>query len=1288
MADKVELFQALLQRLEHFESTRDPLPLLEASTVEQAGQLLQATGGGDDETLALHLLAWLHWYRHLVSPEEENLADLKAAVRMFIPCFVDDTGSIPVVLLPFLADHAIPYAEERLQHAIDTSDQGVIVAVVRLWRRILDHLPEDSSERHACLGNLAAALELQFRRLGTVEDADESIDLGRQAVLAAPEIDDRAVYLNNLGTALRGRFERTGFIEDLDEAIAVARQALQATSAGHPGRAGRLNTLGNALQTRFGRVGVIEDLDEAISTARQAVVEDHADSPDHAMYLNNLGNALQIRFERMGALEDLNEAINVKNNAVRCTPAGHPDSAGRLSNLGSALSARFGRIGVLRDLDQAVEVGRRAVRLAHLGDPDRAMYLNNLGNALQVRFQRIGVLEDLDEAVEVARQAVQVTPDDHPVRVGYLNNLGGALQLRFLRMGVLADLDEAVESGRQAVRAIAPGHPDEARCLGNLGNALWLRFDNAGTLRHLDEAVEVGRRAVRLAHLGDPDRAMYLNNLGNALQVRFQRIGVLEDLDEAVEVARQAVQVTPDDHPVRVGYLNNLGGALQLRFLRMGVLADLDEAVESGRQAVRAIAPGHPDEARCLSNLGNALRMQSEQTGALDALNEAVGMWRQVVQVTPTDHPDRPMYLSNLGVGLRYRYERTGVLDDLDEAVEVGRQAVQASSAGDPDRAVYLSNLGNALGFRHERLGTDGDLDAAVSAYEEVVGIDSAAPSMRIGAAEIAANLCATLRPRQAAALLESAVELLPQVAPRRLARSDQQYAVGAFHGLAADAAALALAVPGLSSGQRATKALRLLEAARAILLSQALRTRSDLTDLRAQHPGVATRFVELRDLLDRPLAGRVANPLTVTWQRSTIAVEPVVDDRRRLADEFTALLDHIRSLENFGSFALPPSVDELLEQAGSGPVIVLNISRHRSDALLLAPDGITALELPGLTPDTVLARVNAFQHAVRVATDLGLPEHDRGDADETVTAVLGWLWDEVAGPVLSALGYHGPPPADGDWPRVWWVPGGLLSLLPLHAAGHHTGSPDLRHGAVMDRVVSSYTPTISALRHARERAETVPVLPQRGLVVAMPTTPGKKALRYVSIEAAKVRERLPDPVVLTETGDGELLHPDQVPTTSTVLAHLAGCAFAHFACHGVSDPADPSNSRLLLHDHLTSPLTVSALAPVALDHARLAYLSACRTAFTGVTELLDEAIHLASAFQLAGFPHVVATLWPINDHVAFTVTTAFYTVLSTGKGTLDPDQAAFALHRTIRGVRSGFPATPSLWAAHIHAGA
>lgn len=64
-------------------------------------------------------------------------------------------------------------------------------------------------------------------------------------------------------------------------------------------------------------------------------------------------------------------------------------------------------------------------------------------------------------------------------------------------------------------------------------------------------------------------------------------------------------------------------------------------------------------------------------------------------------------------------------------------------------------------------------------------------------------------------------------------------------------------------------------------------------------------------------------------------------------------------------------------------------------------------------------------------------------------------------------------------------------------------------------------------------------------------------------------------------------------PILAAVLEQLPRCAIAHFACHGFHDPADPSRSHLLLHDHAATPMTVASLGPIRLEHAQLACLSA-----------------------------------------------------------------------------------------------
>lgn len=113
----------------------------------------------------------------------------------------------------------------------------------------------------------------------------------------------------------------------------------------------------------------------------------------------------------------------------------------------------------------------------------------------------------------------------------------------------------------------------------------------------------------------------------------------------------------------------------------------------------------------------------------------------------------------------------------------------------------------------------------------------------------------------------------------------------------------------------------------------------------------------------------------------------------------------------------------------------------------------------------------------------------DTGDdtAQDQVYSVLGWLWDTITEPVLTHLRLTS---GSGQRPRIWWCPIGVCVALPLHAAGHHTTIPDGSVPAtVMDRAISSYTPTIRALECARADRATSHPSDSSALIVAMPTT-------------------------------------------------------------------------------------------------------------------------------------------------------------------------------------------------------
>ncbi|HEX2298469.1 MAG TPA: CHAT domain-containing protein, partial [Pseudonocardiaceae bacterium] len=149
------------------------------------------------------------------------------------------------------------------------------------------------------------------------------------------------------------------------------------------------------------------------------------------------------------------------------------------------------------------------------------------------------------------------------------------------------------------------------------------------------------------------------------------------------------------------------------------------------------------------------------------------------------------------------------------------------------------------------------------------------------------------------------------------------------------------------------------------------------------------------------------------------------------------------------------------------------------------------------------------------------------------------------------------------------------------------------------------------------------------------------------------------------------------------VLRSLPAHRIAHLACHAVTDPRSPALNRLLLHDHPSAPLTSLELAGVAVPHGELAYLSACATSRSSRAHV-NEALHIACAFQMVGYRHVIGTLWRIADGAAGRIADDFYTGLAPS---FRSDDAARSLHQAVDSLRSDAPHQPSHWAAHIHLG-
>jgi hypothetical protein len=478
------------------------------------------------------------------------------------------------------------------------------------------------------------------------------------------------------------------------------------------------------------------------------------------------------------------------------------------------------------------------------------------------------------------------------------------------------------------------------------------------------------------------------------------------------------------------------------------------------------------------------------------------------------------------------------------------------------------------------------------------------------------------------------------------LKHTDKQDMLAAFAGLASTAAATAL-----NAGKNADHALQLLELGRGVIASLLLELRGDISDLKQRHPDLAKEFVSLRNMLDSP----VDRTTILSSTDNTLSWEAQASQRRDADQKFSETVKKIRAKPGFQNFLLSPTPDELMAAADPDPIIVINLSSYRCDAFLVQRTYIRALELPTLTLQEVQERTQERTQDLP-STSLA--------ASSYTTSLLEWLWDSVSRPVLEALGFNNPV-SDNNWPRVWWIPTGILSQLPLHAAGYHTrGSTE----TVLDRVMSSYASSIKSLIFGRRHHIRQPAGPlsDHALLVAMGQTPGlttSQALPY----AEKEIEMLDDLCPSLQLKPIRTAHRKE-----NILKHLQGCRVFHFAGHGQSDPAEPSQSRLLLEDWTTDPLTVDDLRDYKLHENPpfLGYLSACSTGANTANRLADEGIHLVSAFQLAGFRHVVGTLWEVSDKHCVDVARVLYETLR-DEGMTDV-AVCRGLHRALRELRAG----------------
>ncbi|KAH6907594.1 CHAT domain-containing protein [Coprinopsis sp. MPI-PUGE-AT-0042] len=469
----------------------------------------------------------------------------------------------------------------------------------------------------------------------------------------------------------------------------------------------------------------------------------------------------------------------------------------------------------------------------------------------------------------------------------------------------------------------------------------------------------------------------------------------------------------------------------------------------------------------------------------------------------------------------------------------------------------------------------------------------------------------------------------------------------------------------------RVDKALEWLEQGRCLVWNQLQTLRIPLETLEARDPELAHRVQAVAKVLE---GGEVESvPRDGGEDLGLLEEVALAEDsaaQARARRDWDDLLEQTRLIPGFENFLRPTQCSTLLQDLPEqGPVVILNADQLRCDAIVLCK----GIEEPLLVPLPQISYKKAEAMQQRLKNEL---ISDR-------LSILKDLWVAVVKPVLDSLAFN--TKMTMPTTRIWWCPTGPFSFLPIHAAGIY--GPGASSECLADYAVSSYTPTVSALttrvRETRERKTgssrlllvCVPEAGGEGLPLIPGTTAEVQALRSLST--------VNDIDCITLEGEEA--------TSKRTMDEITNCNIIHLACHASQNVTDPVKSSFYLQD---GRLELSTIIKAELEHADLAFLSACQTG-AGDEKLSNEAVHLAAGVLAAGFRGTVATMWAIKDFHAPKVSEDFYRYLIEEcggmEGGINGENAAYALHYATQQLRKrlGKSTRESLlaWVPYVHYG-
>ena len=1183
------------------------------------------------------------------------------------------------------------------------------------FEKTLEIEPLEEGNRPLHLEDYARVLKARYKAFHREEDFvgarrsfELAVDLGHPA---------EPSFLSNLGELLleRAKFETPAEASAFDDCIQIYEKSVQRLTDQFKGSVGVIyHHLGIAYSERYKASQCADDWNKAEKTFAEVMLRlkppswNHLSScygiarcysdvfdryghledcikseeyyklalksrPEDATVLTSLAEILRVRGYRTGSIECLDESSQLIEKAVQSTSPSDSELPFRLGRRADILCDRFILADNVTDVEQAIACLQSCLDAPEVKEKDRWMYLKSLGDAYLLRYKSILEKEDLQKAETAINRALdfkELTPSD---KSDCLHVHGKVLLEKYNTDRDPSVLNEAISQHQESIQLSKFKELENYATYNDLGNALLERAERSGLNADIQAAATTYReglerlRRSRTAPTSN-EEGMLLHGLGNLELRQYQLWRLTGDLDAAIKYYKKSHDLTSETNIRFATRTASLSWALQERFDITHNIEHLKEAERRLQYALALPLKLSPSKRSYLENRMGLIHLRRFfHTNDIEHLKPAEMNFRNALATGSTEQEFLKYASHNLAITLQERSVITKETPDIIVCLVQFKTLLQSMKMADPEMSKVAGNLGDLFLVMYELNKEEFVGKLAMTAYLIAVKAGRLAPSrmikMKMKAARIAFETFGDAQqPRN---ILKQAMEDLPGAILVGMNRGDQLRIIRECSWLPMNIAGFCIA-----AGDPAEEALRCLENSRSVIWNNLLNEQSDIGSLEERHPELARRFKMLRTKLMDNAVSKFADPDPVIMIK--------MQDQHHACLQYYELMREIRGLEGFDDFLrIPRGASKLTVYANKGPVVIITPNEFRSDCLIIQQEGVVSLPLPGMAPSECALHRGYYLTAIEK-----LQTHPQ-EASDLFEKVLIWLWKVAGQPIMEKLGFLGSNKSTMR-PRVWLMATGWLGILPIHAAGDHrraleTGEPL----SLLDLITPSYFSSLRSLDFVRERNSILNNLSMmspssaNALLVQMPTTPDCDSLPYAGKEVSMIQEILKSQNIKTSM----LTNPNR----DDVLRRLKSCSLVHLACHGVADSDDPSLSKLLLQDWKSRPLNVRALLRTKEPTCKLVVLSACETAVSKDGRLVEEGIHLAGGFQMMGVPHVVGTLWKVEDAFSVEFLRNFYLGIQSG-GMLDDEKTAESLRHAALDARSkGVHALT--WGAYVHSG-